>query len=157
MGISPLTSPRLVIVPFVLCSIFVSLYLTYQNPNVRSRLMAIGQGKWPALPGGPGLPAYERIIQLERDLPQHNMSLPYPEGRHGRYVRFSNQRRGLGWNNVLTEVYVHVHLFSGAVCLKTFTLNTVAYYAAILHGEQSARMCSRTIFGNSNTTRFGFH
>ncbi|CAE6452544.1 unnamed protein product, partial [Rhizoctonia solani] len=36
-------------------------------------------------------------------LPQHNLSAPYPEGKSGRYLRFSNQVWGTGWNNVLQE------------------------------------------------------
>lgn len=99
---------------FVFCSAFV-LYLSYQNPDVRARLNAIRQGKWPALSNSARLPTYDRIIQLERGLPQHNLLLPYPEGKHGRYVKFSNQRRGLGWNNVLTEVSVDKHLSTRAI------------------------------------------
>jgi uncharacterized SAM-binding protein YcdF (DUF218 family) len=45
-----------------------------------------------------------RIRAAERDLPQHNLALPVPEGGHGRFVRFSNQLKGQGWNNVLGEM-----------------------------------------------------
>lgn len=51
-------------------------------------------------------PKYERLREWEKNLPQHNISLPYPEGKNGRYVFFSNQVKMLGWNNVLNEVYV---------------------------------------------------
>lgn len=47
-----------------------------------------------------GLPGYEQIYQFEDALPQHNLDLPSPEGKTGRYVKFSNQYRGTGWNNV---------------------------------------------------------
>lgn len=50
------------------------------------------------------LPKYEDVRELEENLPQHNLSLPFPEGQNGRYVRFSNQIQGLGWNNVLNDV-----------------------------------------------------
>lgn len=49
-------------------------------------------------------PTYDRLRQWEANLPQHNFDLPFPEGRTGRYVRFSNQINMLGWNNVLNEV-----------------------------------------------------
>lgn len=52
----------------------------------------------------PPPPTYERLRQWEANLPQHNLDLPFPEGRTGRYVRFSNQIAMLGWNNVLNEV-----------------------------------------------------
>jgi len=49
-------------------------------------------------------PTYERLKKWEMDLPQHNLDLPYPEGRTGRYVFFKNQIQMLGWNNQLNEV-----------------------------------------------------
>jgi hypothetical protein len=55
---------------------------------------------------GPPFPpsSWETLRKFERELPQQDLSLPYPEGRTGRYVRFTNQVRGLGWNNVLNEL-----------------------------------------------------
>ncbi|KAF8529746.1 hypothetical protein BU17DRAFT_6062, partial [Hysterangium stoloniferum] len=55
-------------------------------------------------------PTYGNINKTERNLPQHNLDLPFPEGRTGRYVKFSNQIVGLGWNNVLNEVLLNSHL-----------------------------------------------
>jgi hypothetical protein len=52
----------------------------------------------------PPPPKYLKLRDYEQNLPQHNLSLPFPEGRNGRYVRFFNQIRGLGWNNVLNEM-----------------------------------------------------
>jgi hypothetical protein len=49
-------------------------------------------------------PTYKRLKEWESDLPQHNLDLPFPEGRTGRYVLFKNQVQKLGWNNVLIEV-----------------------------------------------------
>ncbi|KAJ1304800.1 hypothetical protein OPQ81_005936 [Rhizoctonia solani] len=46
---------------------------------------------------------FEEIFIRESQLPQHNLSARYPEGRDGRFVRFSNQVWGLGWNNLLQE------------------------------------------------------
>lgn len=62
-------------------------------------------------------PIYEKYYEQERRLPQHNASLPYPEGKNGRFLLVSNQVwgesfyaacpypnqqvnvLGLGWNN----------------------------------------------------------
>lgn len=49
-------------------------------------------------------PTYKRLKEWESALPQHNLDLPFPEGRTGRYVLFKNQIQGLGWNNELNEV-----------------------------------------------------
>ena len=51
-----------------------------------------------------GPPDHHAIREFERMLPQHNLSLPFPEGKKGRYVKFSNQIRMLGWNNCFNEV-----------------------------------------------------
>jgi hypothetical protein len=53
-------------------------------------------------------PAYKKLRKWIHDLPQHNLSLPFPEGKDGRYVKFSCQVQELGWNNMLNELYVGV-------------------------------------------------
>ena len=55
-------------------------------------------------------PTYSLYWQFERTLPQHNLSLPPPEGQNGSYVRFSNSLWGHGWNNVLQERVLLSHL-----------------------------------------------
>ena len=40
------------------------------------------------------LPTYERFYEMERNYPQHDKSLPYPEGENGRFVWVSNQHWG---------------------------------------------------------------
>jgi hypothetical protein len=50
------------------------------------------------------IPRWTSLRKYERELPQQNLDLPHPEGQSGRYVRFTNQMRGLGWNNVLNEM-----------------------------------------------------
>ncbi|KAH7314014.1 hypothetical protein B0J17DRAFT_352196 [Rhizoctonia solani] len=46
---------------------------------------------------------FRSVFAKEAELPQHNPSASYPEGRNGRYLRFSNQMWGAGWNNLLQE------------------------------------------------------
>ncbi|KAJ7258729.1 hypothetical protein B0H12DRAFT_1048898 [Mycena haematopus] len=58
----------------------------------------------------PGPPTYEALRKWEEDLPQHNLDLPFPEGRKGRYVKFSNQMNFVGWNNCLNERLMNAHL-----------------------------------------------
>lgn len=50
-------------------------------------------------------PNHDAIREYERNLPQHNLDLPFPEGRTGRYVRFNIQPKGQGWNNIMNEWY----------------------------------------------------
>ncbi|KAJ6518257.1 hypothetical protein C8R47DRAFT_960042 [Mycena vitilis] len=57
-----------------------------------------------------GPPQYLALRRWEAALPQHNLSLPFPEGKNGRYVKFSNQAGQLGWNNCFNEVLMNAHL-----------------------------------------------
>jgi hypothetical protein len=54
-------------------------------------------------------PAFARVRAFEAALPQHDPALPAPEGRAGRYLRFSNQIQRLGWNNVFNEMCARIH------------------------------------------------
>ena len=49
-------------------------------------------------------PDYHGIREYERALPQHNLSLPYPAGQDGLYLRFPDHLWGHGLNNILQEV-----------------------------------------------------
>jgi len=51
-------------------------------------------------------PFYTDLRKWQQELPQHNLSLPYPEGENGRYVKFTCGIKMLGWNNVLNEMCV---------------------------------------------------
>ncbi|KAF9647022.1 hypothetical protein BDM02DRAFT_3180749 [Thelephora ganbajun] len=48
-------------------------------------------------------PNYAEWHKFEVALPQHNQSLPFPEGKEGRYVYFSEHVKTAGWGNVLQE------------------------------------------------------
>ena len=52
-------------------------------------------------------PKWDKMAQWQKDLPQHDLNLPYPEGRTGRYLKFSVQIRYLGWNNCLNEMLMN--------------------------------------------------
>lgn len=140
---------KLLVFVLILGLVFpLALHLCFDIP---AQIYAIRRSKWPRK----GVlyktqpPTYDGIIQMERDLPQHNLSLPYPEGKNGRYVKFSYERPTLGWNNVLTEVCVYssLHVFR----LPEVQPQTLAYYAATSPGERSAPLSSKTISGNWTT------
>ncbi|THU98634.1 hypothetical protein K435DRAFT_660580 [Dendrothele bispora CBS 962.96] len=57
-----------------------------------------------------GPPTYDWLRQWEKNLPQHDLELPAPEGKNGRYVKFTNQIKMLGWNNCLAEMLMNAHL-----------------------------------------------
>jgi hypothetical protein len=44
--------------------------------------------------GGSKPPRFYEWHDREKRLPQHDVSLPYPQGREGRYIRFTNQVSG---------------------------------------------------------------
>lgn len=76
-------------------------------------LLAVGI-LWSGIP-----PDYADIRQYERTLPQHNLSLPYPEGQEGLYLRFPDHLWGHGLNNILQETWVSMP-FPGCYLLNVF-------------------------------------
>ncbi|KAG8894617.1 hypothetical protein FRB99_001099, partial [Tulasnella sp. 403] len=51
-----------------------------------------------------GVPDYLDIRKYELELKQHNMDLPFPEGKDGRFVKFDAAYNTLGWNNALQDI-----------------------------------------------------
>ncbi|EJD06309.1 uncharacterized protein FOMMEDRAFT_16926 [Fomitiporia mediterranea MF3/22] len=60
---------------------------------------------WSGIP-----PSYASIREFERRLPQHNVSLPFPEGKDGMYLRFPEHLWGHGLNNIMQEFILMSHL-----------------------------------------------
>jgi hypothetical protein len=89
-------------------------------------------------------PSYNDIRQWEDNLPQHNLSLPHPEGRNGRYVKFSTQVYGLGWNNVLNELYV-VRRLPVSSMLKNFVDVSIGCSVLIWHMIPAVPTCFATV------------
>jgi hypothetical protein len=86
-------------------------------------------------------PAFARVRAFEAALPQHDPALSAPEGRTGRYLRFSNQIQRLGWNNVFNEMCARIHSrarwrLTGAGCSTRSSRIRRAW-----------RMCSRSMPG----------
>ncbi|KAJ7701184.1 hypothetical protein B0H17DRAFT_924778 [Mycena rosella] len=57
-------------------------------------------------------PLYEAYHERERNLPQHNMSLPYPEGAHAKFLWAANHGSGtrFGWGNYMQEMVLNAYL-----------------------------------------------
>ncbi|KAJ6557061.1 hypothetical protein DFH09DRAFT_548652 [Mycena vulgaris] len=108
----PRCRPRCVLLAAVLLLVIL-VTVTGAHPKLRHIVRV--QYNYYVADGGPwrtdgGPPTYTALRQWEAALPQHNLSLPFPEGRTGRYVKFSNQVRVLGWNNCFNEVLMNAHL-----------------------------------------------
>jgi hypothetical protein len=79
---------------------------THKAPKPVVKEIASNDGQ--RFTSGPAFPppAWDDLRKRERELPQHNLSLPFPEGRTGRYVRFTNQKRWEAWSRALNEMCV---------------------------------------------------
>ncbi|KAL5526196.1 hypothetical protein ACEPAG_7535 [Sanghuangporus baumii] len=55
-------------------------------------------------------PTYGRIREYERRLPQHNLSLPFPEGKDGMFLRFSGYTWKSSFSDVLQDLVLMSHL-----------------------------------------------
>jgi len=57
---------------------------------------------------GPNPPRFYEWHDREKQLPQHDPNLPYPQGREGRYIHFANQGFGPYFFSVHTRVLTRV-------------------------------------------------
>jgi hypothetical protein len=101
----------------------VVLYLSWQHRNLAPEWMGMKAG--PPVIGAQALmkdlplgseakeienpteddrPYWQELRQHDKHLPQHNFSLPYPEGWTGRYLHFDQTWKSVGWGNVLNDV-----------------------------------------------------
>ncbi|KAF7299479.1 hypothetical protein MIND_00897900 [Mycena indigotica] len=97
--IHPSCKPRRAVLILVILGI---VLLLFTHPTTRARgYTFLGLSIAPSY--------YWLRFQAER-LPQHNLALPFPEGKTGRYVKFSVQVNFLGWNNCLGERLMNAHL-----------------------------------------------
>ncbi|KAI1798153.1 hypothetical protein LXA43DRAFT_11575 [Ganoderma leucocontextum] len=55
-------------------------------------------------------PLYRRFHEAELKLPQHDPSLPLPEGRNGRYLWVANHASKCGWGNAMQELFLNAYL-----------------------------------------------
>ena len=55
-------------------------------------------------------PLYQRYTAYEDRLPQHNVSLPFPDDSSRKYVFFADHTWGVGWGNVMQEMILNAQL-----------------------------------------------
>ncbi|THH30232.1 hypothetical protein EUX98_g3946 [Antrodiella citrinella] len=55
-------------------------------------------------------PLYEDYYMREKQLPQHDPDLPYPEGRTGKYIAMENIVVLSGWGNAMQELLLDAHV-----------------------------------------------
>jgi hypothetical protein len=53
---------------------------------------------------------YEAYHDYERHLPQHNLSLPFPEGRDAKFFWAANHVTSSGWGNAMQELVMNAAL-----------------------------------------------
>jgi len=94
--------------PFIGCALCIFVFLLVyglNNDDLRKFTTFYAASLMPPLSDSARPPEYSNIREWEENLPQHDLDLPYPEGRWGRYVLFSNSRIHLsGWNNKLNDM-----------------------------------------------------
>jgi len=87
---------------------------TAQQPQQPSEYPAypIPRDVPPQTSEGPGTlpPLYQEYAAYEDALPQHDDSLPFPEGLNGKFVFFANHPWGTGWGNVMQSMLLEAHL-----------------------------------------------
>ncbi|KAG9021018.1 hypothetical protein FRB95_003066, partial [Tulasnella sp. JGI-2019a] len=96
--------PRLLCAPFRLVSI--TLFLSAFLYSIRRLSLQYAKVDYVRH----GLPDYSDIVRYEQSLPQHNVNLPFPEGRNGRFLKFSRQFWAVGLNNQLQDMIFMSHL-----------------------------------------------
>jgi hypothetical protein len=65
-------------------------YRQRHTPSPSDNILLYLQGL-PQPEGGTGPPRFYEWYNREKQLPQHDPTLPYPQGREGRYIYFANQ------------------------------------------------------------------
>ncbi|KAG2144520.1 hypothetical protein DEU56DRAFT_790022 [Suillus clintonianus] len=69
-------------------------------------------------------PLYEEYHDYERHLPQHNLSLPFPEGRDAKFFWAANHVTSSGWGNAMQELVMNAvlaHATKRAFVFDNFT------------------------------------
>ncbi|KAL5533841.1 hypothetical protein ACEPAG_301 [Sanghuangporus baumii] len=55
-------------------------------------------------------PTYARYYEIEQHYPQHNVSLPFPEGRNGKFLCVYNRYCSIEWNNIFQALILNTHM-----------------------------------------------
>src|SRR6266576_1510268 len=68
------------------------LYLFFLSGRFRKHDGVFPAEAWPGPTGKP--PLYNQYRDYERHLPAHNSDLPYPDGKHAKFISFGNFQQG---------------------------------------------------------------
>ncbi|KAF8215071.1 hypothetical protein K438DRAFT_1460844, partial [Mycena galopus ATCC 62051] len=55
-------------------------------------------------------PSYKIYHGRERRLPQHNLSLPYPDGSHAKFLWADNPRSNAGWGDYMQDILLNAYI-----------------------------------------------
>jgi len=92
---------------FMLIVMVTSLYYSFQLTRASMPYRYHRSIPTESLTIGDHAPEFTELREWERNLPQHNLDLPYPEGAEGRFVFFANSKaHPVGWNNKLNDMCV---------------------------------------------------
>lgn len=117
------------------------------------------------------VPEWKWLYDWEDALPQHNLSLPFPEGKTGRessciymlviprllvcigYVKFSNQYKSQGVNNILNDVVMCTHLAHESGMSYVFQGKCIPHISPLPHPLTTHdRLCQFTLAFLSRTS-----
>ncbi|KAG2147827.1 uncharacterized protein EDB93DRAFT_1145545 [Suillus bovinus] len=85
--------------------ILLSLFLFFSRTKLSLPSWPQDQSEHHSLP-----PLYEEYHDYERRLPQHNLSLPFPEGRDAKFFWAANHVTLSGWGNAMQELVMNAAL-----------------------------------------------
>lgn len=83
-------------------------------------------------------PLYEVYHDYERHLPQHNLSLPFPEGRDAKFFWAANHVTSSGWGNAMQELVMNAalaHATKRAFVFDNFTWERNAVDYSTFNGK----------------------
>ncbi|KAG1817145.1 uncharacterized protein BJ212DRAFT_1351237 [Suillus subaureus] len=83
-------------------------------------------------------PLYEEYHDYERHLPQHNLSLPFPEGRDAKFFWAANHVTSSGWGNAMQELVMNAvlaHATRRAFVFDNFTWERNAIDYSTFNGK----------------------
>ncbi|PFH46474.1 hypothetical protein AMATHDRAFT_43580 [Amanita thiersii Skay4041] len=92
----------------ILFALFIALVIyVFAFPTRAKDWTAFPSEAFPTRDGMP--PLYKQYREWEAHLPAHNPSLPYPDGKHAKFILFGNHQIGVGWGNVLQEMIMNAY------------------------------------------------
>ncbi|KAF7309252.1 hypothetical protein MIND_00295500 [Mycena indigotica] len=83
---------------------------THPCPSVQPLVQECPPPPPPSLPPPQQPPLFELYHARERQLPQHNLAAPFPDGNHAKYLWVDNHGFSFGWGNYMQEMLLNAYL-----------------------------------------------